>query len=123
MEKYGYVTENIKNIKPRFYVYTNEYRDLRTNLYDYGYDYKETPVVLDRNNKIISGVLTYNAIKDGYGNVDITVNRVRLSTIEFLSITPIVVLIEYLPFNQKIKKFLIDKNLLPKNYEFKRSCK
>ena len=123
MEKYGYVTENIKNIKPRFYVYTNEYRDLRTNLYDYGYNYKETPVVLDRNNKIISGVLTYNAIKDGYGNVDITVNRVRLSTIEFLSITPIVVLIEYLPFNQKIKKFLIDKNLLPKNYEFKRSCK
>ena len=123
MEKYGYVTENIKNIKPRFYVYTNEYRDLRTNLYDYGYDYKETPVVLDRNNKIISGVLTYNAIKDGYGNVDITVNRVRLSTIEFLSITPIVVLIEYLPFNQKIKKFLIDKNLLPKNYEFKRSGK
>ena len=123
MEKYGYVTENIKNIKHRFYVYTNEYRDLRTNLYDYGYNYKETPVVLDRNNKIISGVLTYNAIKDGYGNVDITVNRVRLSTIEFLSITPIVVLIEYLPFNQKIKKFLIDKNLLPKNYEFKRSCK
>ena len=123
MEKYGYVTENIKNIKPRFYVYTNEYRDLRTNLYDYGYNYKETPVVLDRNNKIISGVLTYNAIKDGYGNVDITVNRVRLSTIEFLSITPIVVLIEYLPFNQKIKKFLIDKNLLPKNYEFKRSGK
>ena len=123
MSKYGYVTENVKNIKPRFYVYTNEYRDLRTNLYDYGYNYKETPVVLDRNNKIISGVLTYNAIKDGYGNVDITVNRVRLSTIEFLSITPIVVLIEYLPFNQKIKKFLIDKNLLPKNYEFKRSGK
>lgn len=123
MKKYGYVTENIKNIKPRFYVYTNEYRDLRTNLYDYGYDYKETPIVLDRNNKIVSGVLTYNAIKDGYGDVDVTVNRIRLSTIEFLSISPIVLVIGYLPFNQKIKKFLIDKNLLPKNYEFKRSRK
>lgn len=123
MKKYGYVTENIKNIKPRFYVYTNEYRDLRTNLYDYGYDYKETPIVLDRNNKIVSGVLTYNAIKDGYGDVDVTVNRIRLSTIEFLSISPIVLVIGYLPFNQKIKKFLIDKNLLPKNYEFKRSSK
>ena len=106
MKKYGYVTENIKNIKPRFYVYTNEYRDLRTNLYDYGYDYKETPIVLDRNNKIVSGVLTYNAIKDGYGDVDVTVNRIRLSTIEFLSISPIVLVIGYLPFNQKIKKFL-----------------
>ena len=123
MSKYGYVTENVKNIKPRFYVYSNEYRDLRTKLYDYGYDYKKTPVVLDRNNRIISGVFTYNAIKDGYGDVDLTVNRIRLSVYGLLSIAPILFILNYLPFNKKITKFLIDKNLLPKNYESKRNRK
>jgi len=120
MDEYGYVTKNIKEIKPRFYVYSEEYRDFRSKLYDYGYDHEKNPIVISRDNRIIGGVFQYNAIKDGYGDVDVMVNKIRFSLISFILIIPLMSVIKHLPFNEKIIKILIDKNFLPKNYGFKK---